>query len=127
MMNTELRKFSIQVIAAGIVILGLVFLFKALGWIFNPVLPVLAIVPFIMLVTIGFHSYLIYTAKKGDRMFISKFIASSGVKLMIYLVSILIYIFSSGENIRFVMIMILISYIVFSFIEIYAILKYLKK
>jgi hypothetical protein len=126
-MKTELRKFVLQTIIIAVLIILTILFLQFFNVIQYSVQPVFFIVPFIMLVTVAFHTYLIYTAKKGDRMFISKYIASSGLKLMLYLAAILIYIFSKGVNIKFVMIIFLITYIIYSFIEVYSIIKYLKK
>lgn len=126
-MKIELRNFIIQAFIAAVLILFITVLLKMFHIIEHSIAPIYYLVPFIMLVTIAFHAFLMYSATKGDRMFISKYIASSGLKLMIYLVAILILIFSKAANIKFVMVMILISYLIFSVLEVYAILKYMKK
>jgi hypothetical protein len=126
-MKEELRKFILLALIIATFLMTGTFVFSVTGIVRIPVYPVLYIVPFVMLITVAAHAFLIYAVKKGDRTFISKYISASGVKLMIYLAALLIYVFSVGVNVKFVMVIFLISYVGYSIAEVYSILKYLKK
>jgi hypothetical protein len=89
--------------------------------------PVFFVVPFVMIITIIFHSYLLQASKSDPKTFVGKFIASSGLKLMIYLTVIVFYIVWYQYNSKVFLTAFLISYIVFTFIEVVFILIHLKK
>ena len=85
------------------------------------------LIPFVMFVTILFHFVLIKASAKNPQRFVGKFAAFSGIKLMIYLISILVYAFVIKNGIVIFLIGFLIIYLLFTILEISAILKFLKK
>jgi hypothetical protein len=126
-MNPELRKFILySVITGALIILG--------AWpisVYSPreidILPVYFIVPFVMIVTILFHAFLLHASKGDPKTFIGKFIASSGLKLMIYIAVIVMYVIVYNHNSTVFLSAFFISYIGFTIIEILFILNHLKK
>jgi len=125
-MNPALKKFIIfSLIACIVLIIGALplslFTSKQID-----ITPVFFVVPFVMILTIIFHSYLLQVFKGDNKTFIGKFMASSGVKLMIYLTVIVFYVVSYKYNSTVFLTIFLISYIVFTFIEVVFILSHLK-
>lgn len=87
---------------------------------------VYTIIPFVMLVTVVVH-YVLIRASKNPRTFVGKFVAFSGLKLLVFLIAILIYAFGVKNEVVIFMLSFLITYFVFTILEISAILKFLKK
>jgi len=88
---------------------------------------VFLVIPFIMVITLVFHFILMKAAVVNPRNFVGKFVAFSGIKLMIYLIVILVYAFMVKKEIVIFMMSFLIMYLLYTTIEISAILKFLKK
>jgi len=125
--NQPIRKFIIR----SLVIAGFCFF---LAWILSQTFlkqlnftGVYLLIPFIMLVTILLHSILIIASKNNPNKFINKFMASSGLKLMLYLVVIIIYVFFVKRDIILFICAFLSLYLMFTVLEISAIINHLKK
>lgn len=78
-------------------------------------------------VNVLFHSYLINTLINNNQAFVRRFLASTMLKLMVYLVIILIMIFAGTPQIKIVLVGFLIFYIVYTAHEIYTLMEFLKK
>lgn len=126
-MNSESKRFIGYSVIAAVVVLAIIFVLHLSGTIQSTIMPAFYVVPLVCFITVLFHTFIIRSAKSADNTFISKYIASSGLKLIIYLTGILIYIFAVGLYVKFVMVVFLISYVIFSFLEVYSVLRYLKK
>jgi hypothetical protein len=85
------------------------------------------LIPAIMFITIIVHVLLVEASKKSPIKFINKFLASSGIKLFLYFLIILAYIFFIKLDIVLFLCAFLSLYLVFTILEISAILNYLKK
>src|ERR1035437_4382787 len=85
------------------------------------------LIPAIMLITIIVHVLLVEASKKSPIKFINKFLASSGIKLFLYFIIILAYIYFIKRDIVLFLCAFLSLYLVFTILEISAILNYLKK
>lgn len=126
-MGNVSKRFIVYSVITALVLLAIVSVLGITGTISTTIKPAFYVIPLVCLITILFHTFTIRNAKSNDRTFISKYIASSGLKLIIYLTGILIYIFAIGLYVKFVMIVFLISYVFFSFIEVYSVLRFFKK
>lgn len=84
-------------------------------------------IPFIMLVTIGFHIILVNAIKSKPMLFINKYIAFSGIKLMIYMITILIYVFFVKFEIIIFLLSFIIIYFIFTITEVSSLLQIFKK
>jgi hypothetical protein len=82
---------------------------------------------FFILSTSLIHGILVKAAQESPRKFITTFIASTGLKLFIYLIIILIYALLKRESALGFVIFFLVMYFLYSAFEITALLKYLKK
>lgn len=89
--------------------------------------PAISSILFVYVVTVIFHIYLIKVSVKIGQNFIGRFIGSSGVKMMIYLVVIVIYIFSNKSDARIFLVSFITAYVIFTILEVSSIIKYLKK
>jgi hypothetical protein len=85
------------------------------------------LIPLIMCVTIVLHIILVEASKKAPIKFINKFMAFSGIKLFFYFLVILMYIYFIKRDIVLFLCAFLSLYLVYTILEISAILKYLKK
>jgi hypothetical protein len=126
-MSSDFKKFILySIISCFVLMMGAwplsVFTDKRID-----ITPVFFVIPFVMIITIIFHSYLLQASKNDPKTFIGKYIASSGLKLMIYLTVIVFYIVWYQYNSKIFLTTFLISYIVFTFIEVVFILSHLKK
>lgn len=83
--------------------------------------------PFVMIITAIFHAILIKGIKTNSKIFINRFLGSSGLKMMLYLIIIILYIFVIQYQAKSFLISFLISYFIFTTIEIITILNFLKK
>jgi len=126
-MNPALKKFIGYCLLTGSVLIAGTLPLNYLTNKHLDLTPVYFVVPFVMVITIFFHFYLIQVSKGESKTFIGKFIASSGLKLMIYLAVIVVYIVSYPNNSKVFLTSFLISYFVYSVIEVLIILNQLKK
>lgn len=78
-------------------------------------------------VNLGFHSLLLFTAEKKSEAFIRRFLAATVIKLFVYLIFILVFIFGGAQNPKVFLISFLILYLIYTSHEVTAILSYLKK
>jgi hypothetical protein len=78
-------------------------------------------------VNVIFHSYLINTLINNNQAFVRRFLASTMLKLLVYLVIILIMIFAGTPQIKIVLVGFLVFYIVYTAHEIYTLMEFLKK
>jgi hypothetical protein len=126
-MNTAFKKFILYSVVAGAVLMfgaWPVYLFFGSRL---DIFPVFFVVPFVMAVTILFHYYLMQALSGNPKSFVNKFMALSGIKLMLYLTVIVFYVVWYQQNISVFLTTFLISYFVFTFIEVIFILSQLKK
>jgi hypothetical protein len=126
-MNIAFKKFVIYSLVASFVLLMGTALVSAFANNQLNTAPVYFVVPFVMIITIIFHSYLLQATKGDAKAFIPKFMASSGIKLMLYLAVIVFYIVWYERDVKVFLTSFLISYIVFTFIEVVFILSHIKK
>ena len=84
------------------------------------------IIPFVMLVTAVVH-FVLMKASANPRTFVGKYVAFSGLKMIVFLTAILIYAFTVKKEVVIFMLGFLITYFIFVIFEISAILKFLKK
>lgn len=85
------------------------------------------VIGILFFVNIIFHSFFIQTIIKKNEAFVRRFLASTMLKLMIYLISLLIMIFIGLALIKVILISFLICYFVYTAHEISSILNFLKK
>ena len=126
-MNLTLKKFiGLSLLSGFVLVIGTVPL-NLLTKKQLDLTPVYFVVPLVMIVTILFHYFLLQVSKGESKTFIGKFMASSGIKLMIYLTVIVVYVVSYQHNAKVFLTTFLISYFVFTVIEVLFILNHLKK
>ncbi len=90
-------------------------------------LEVYILIPYIMFITIAFHTLLIKATKSNNMLFVNKYIAYSGLKLIIYLISILIYLIFIKFEIIVFLLSFLIIYFIYTIVEITSLLQIFKK
>lgn len=120
-------KFLLSCVLLGVVCLTTAFLVQKCALPAKSFKGVYCIIPFVVLVTIAVHYVLIKASLSNPRTFIGKYVAFSGLKLIVYLVAILFYVFVVKSEVVIFMLSFLITYFIFLIFEISAILKFLKK
>lgn len=127
MKNNPFLRFCISSILLAVVCIGIVLVAGVSISSEHSFASLYFVIPFIMAITILFHYVLIRASAVNPRNFVGKFAAFSGVKLMIYMVSILIYAFAIKKEVVVFLMGFLIIYLLFTILEISSILKFLKK
>jgi hypothetical protein len=87
-----------------------------------PVIPV-----FILLVTFIVHVYLIRSSEKNPRSFTSKYLGAMGLKMFIYLLFLVVFLFIDTVHAIPFLVSFLVTYSAFTLYEVISILNFLKK
>lgn len=85
------------------------------------------LIAIVFAVNVLFHSFLVYTAQKNNQAFVRRFLASTMLKLLVYLMVMLVMILFGNPQMKIVLISFLLMYIVFTVHEVYSIMEFLKK
>jgi uncharacterized membrane protein YozB (DUF420 family) len=117
--------FALIILSAALGITGiLLFRFAFRGWYFA-FFPVLILVFF--LVNSGFLLYFFRHINQSDNQFIRGFMLSTGIKLMLYLILILVYVILFPRSAIPFTITVAILYIAYTAFDLYAMLSVLKR
>jgi hypothetical protein len=126
-MHSEMKQFVTASILTAVISVLITGILKHLILQNHHFASVYFLIVYVSVITILFHSILLKAAKGPNSLFVNRFIAFSGMKLMIYLMTIIIYIFFiKSEPVIFLLSFILL-YFVFTTLEITSLLKYFKK
>lgn len=124
---SPLKKFIVQ----GIFI---TLLFAVIGYflftgVFNPYYQVILpfVLLFIFLFTTVIHAILLKTARKKPKKLVNRFLMLTGLKMMIYLLIMIIYLIISKQDSVPFLLTFFIVYLVFTIFEISSILSCLKR
>jgi len=121
------RKFIFTLLFIALVITTLgygLFLFFIPQYYFPhfPVIPA-----FLLVVTFTVHIYLIKSSEKNPRKFTSKYLGAMGLKMFIYLVFLVVFLFIDTARAVPFLVSFLVTYAAFTLYEVISILNYLKK
>ena len=121
------RKFIFTLLFIALVITTLgygLFLFFIPQYYFPhfPVIPA-----FLLVVTFTVHIYLIKSSENNPRKFTSKYLGAMGLKMFIYLVFLVIFLFIDTTHAVPFLVSFLVTYAAFTLYEVISILNYLKK
>jgi len=124
---SPLKKFIVQgfFITLLLAVIGY-FLFTV---VFNPYYQVILpfVLLFIFLFTTVIHAMLLKTARKKPKKLVNRFLMLTGLKMIIYLFIMIIYLVISKQDSAPFLLTFLIVYLVFTIFEISSILSYLKR
>lgn len=124
---SPLKKFIVQgfFITLLLAVIGY-FLFTV---VFNPYYQVILpfILLFVFLFTTVIHAILLKTARKKPKKLVNRFLMLTGLKMIIYLLIMIIYLVISKQDSAPFLLTFLIVYLVFTIFEISSILSYLKR
>jgi len=97
--------------------------------VFNPYYQVILpfVLLFVFLFTTVIHAILLKTARKKPKKLINRFLMLTGLKMMIYLLIMIIYLVISKQDSAPFLITFLIVYLVFTIFETLSILSHLKR
>ena len=126
-MFKSLRKFTFTLlfIALVITVLGYgTFLFFVPQYYF-PYFPVIP--AFLLLVTLLVHIYLVRASENDTRKFTAKYLGAMGLKMFIYLIFLIVFLFIDTTRAIPFLVSFLITYAAFTAYEVISILNYLKK
>jgi hypothetical protein len=121
------RKFIITLLCIALIITVLgygLFLFLIPQYYFPhfPVIPA-----FLLVVTFMVHVYLIKSSENNPRKFTSKYLGAMGLKMFIYLVFLVVFLFIDTARAVSFLVCFLVTYAAFTLYEVISILNYLKK
>ncbi|MCK5462568.1 MAG: hypothetical protein V3V53_11835 [Bacteroidales bacterium] len=121
------RKLIITLLFIALIITALgygLFLFFIPQYYFPhfPVIPA-----FLLVVTIMVHVYLIKSSENNPRKFTSKYLGAMGLKMFIYLVFLVVFLFIDTAHAVPFLVSFLVTYAAFTLYEVISILNYLKK
>lgn len=126
-MEHYLKKFIYQSIITTIICLVATYIIKTYLITKFTFTEVYFLIPFVTIITLLFHILLVKAARESNMLFVNKFLAFSGLKLMIYLLTIIIYIFFIKFEPVVFLLTFAILYIIYTVIEITSLLKFFKK
>ncbi|MDF1550843.1 MAG: hypothetical protein P1P88_23675 [Bacteroidales bacterium] len=122
-----LKTFIIKILSFSLILsaISFVLFYLLIPQYYLQVFPFLIV--FFVALTIGVHLVLTRAGKKEIRQFSTYFMGSITAKLFIYLIFIIIYVFTDRENAVPFLLTFLCLYILFTFFETYYLLGDLKK
>ena len=126
-MIAPVRKFLFRLLMFTLIItcLGYGFFNFVLPESYFPFFPVLPI--FLFIVTVAVHLYLVRASKGDKRKFVSKYLGAMGLKILIYLAFIMIFLaVDTGSTISFIL-SFLLMYAAFTVFEVLSVFKYTEK
>ena len=126
-MKIEYSKFIIKLLLLTIsIFLIAFFIFKFfLCMYYLNIFPYLLM--FFAIITALFHYFLIKSSQHEIKKFINTFMIFTGIKLMLYILFILIFILLNKSSAVVFVMGFIILYVIYSIFEIISIVKYLKK
>lgn len=126
-MFESLKKFTFTLlfIALVITVLGYGIFLLIVPQYYFPYFP--AIPAFLLLVTLLVHIYLIRTSENDTRKFTAKYLGAMGLKMFIYMIFLVVFLFSDTARVVPFLVSFLVTYAAFTLYEVISILNYLKK
>ncbi len=120
-------KFAITLLFIALVLTALgygLFLFLIPQYYF----PYFPVIPgFLLVVTFLVHVYLIRSSENNPRKFTAKYLGAMGLKMFIYLVFLVIFLFIDTVHTIPFLVSFLVTYAAFTMYEVISILNFLKK
>ena len=113
------------ILTLGILLVGyglFIFLIPQYYFPYFPVIPV-----FLLVVTAGVHIFLIRASENDPRKFTSKYLGAMGLKMFIYLVFLVVFLFIDTARAVPFLVSFLVTYAAFTIYEVLSILNFLKK
>lgn len=126
-MSRELKQFVISVLVAVVVLTaagGVIFTSVTPGK-YLPVLPWM--LGFFALFTIGIHAFQLRLAKKNMTRFVRYSMIVTLIRLFTYSLFAIFYLAANSENMTVFIVCLVVVYIVFTFIEVAALSRFLKQ
>ena len=126
-MTNPIKQFALRglILLLVFVVLGLIAFTSFLSPYYIPVFPLL--LAFFYLVSVISFSIIVNATRRNPRDFTNKFILFSGIKLIIYLVIIILYLFFARENAVPFLIGFFILYTVFSIYDVVSSVSFIRK
>lgn len=109
------------------------FILAGIYWLFSQYYPqfytnrIFVLIAALLVINGCFHAYFIHTVLNKNEAFVRRFLASTMLKLLLYLIIILAMIFTSQPLIKVILVGFLFFYMVYTAHEIYSILQFIKK
>jgi hypothetical protein len=126
-MRGSLGKYTFNLILLTLVLTAAgygIFLFLLPGWYF-PLFPLIPI--FLFAVTLIMHIYLLRAGEKNDRKFTARYLGAMGVKIFIYILFLIVFLFLATEYAVPFLVSFLACYAAFTLVEVIALLRIQKR
>ena len=126
-MSKSFKEFIFQenILAAFITLTGYFLFTSVLEPYYRNVVPLLLVV--VYLLTAGVHGFLLLTYRKEPQKFVRRYMLASGLKIVLYLFFIVIYLILFPENAAIFLLSFLSFYLLFTLLEVYSIHRTVKK
>jgi hypothetical protein len=126
-MRKAILIYLLQSLLISLLLATSYFIFVQLGYPQLKSNAVYLLIVFLFIINAGFHIFLVYSSEKSSESFTRRFLASTMIKIFIYILFILLAVFSGITQIKVFLVSFLIFYVTFFIHEISSILQYLKK
>jgi hypothetical protein len=126
-MNKDITRFSIQAAIIAVLLSVLNYLAFQAWFPKNYFDGFYGVYLFLFLATVLFHYILVSATAERPGIFVNRFVALTGARLLFYLTVIIVYVLLVHYQAISFMITFLIGYFVYTIFEVVAILQYLKK
>ena len=117
--------FRETILAATIVLIGYFLFTGALKEYYRNIIPVLLLILYI--ITAAIHGFLLNAGARDSQKFVRRFMIASGLKLLLFLLIIVVYLLVNREDAIIFLSAFLSFYLIFTVFEVFSILKVLKK
>ena len=121
------KEFIIQetILAAAITLIGYLLFTTILESYYRHIIPFLLVVVYLM--TAAVHGFLLLTHKQEPEKFIRRFLLASGLKIVLYILFLVIYLLLFPENAAIFLLSFLFIYFFFTLFEVVSIHRTVKK
>lgn len=117
--------FRETILAAVIALAGYFFFTGIWEEYYLNIIPLLLLIFYI--ITAVVHGFLLNAGTREPQKFVTKFMLASGIKMIMYLFFIVIYLLLNPENVAIFLLTFLSFYLIFTVFEVFSILIVLKK
>jgi hypothetical protein len=126
-LEAGIRQFILKIFITALICYVLAYIVASFLLKGSSFLEVYWLIPYLMTVTIGFHVILVKAANGNSKLFMNKYIAFSGLKLMLYVFSLIIYLLFIKFEVIIFLLSFIIIYFIFTIVEVSSLIQIFKK
>lgn len=125
-MNPSLKTFirQIFILTLFLLIAGYALFLTVLKNYYFPLFPLIPV--FFLAISLGVYAYLIRISQKDDKKFINSFLVTTGIKLLVYILFLVIILLADRKHVLPFLLTFLFMYILYTTVDVFSIINYLK-